>query len=314
SGTVGELRDSLMDACSSLEAAIETDDEDERSAGVPPATAEFECDLDRLIGRLADLAAQSSAGRAVREGVRIAIVGRPNVGKSALFNAVLRRSRAIVAPSPGTTRDVIEETVELGGLAITLMDTAGVRRPRGPVEDQGVALSRQAIETADRVLCVLDARRPVSTSDLAIASDAGDRLVAIALNKTDVASLAAVTRAVRRLTLDERSAGVPPATVVAVSASTGQGIQELESLLVRTMTGPSGGLDGILVTHERHARAIGQAHESALRAREGLRRRMPLDVISVDLREAADALADIAGQSLTEDVIGRVFERFCIGK
>lgn len=301
---VVSLRDELLDACSSLEAAIETDDEDTLDA-----TASLQGDLARLAGRIDALLTQARAGRALREGYRVAIVGRPNVGKSTLFNALLRRSRAIVSPAPGTTRDTIEETVEMGGLAVTFIDTAGLRRARGIAETIGLQRTQQAVDEADAVLLVLAAGRAPSEPERELASRLGDRCVAWVINKTDMLPPHRLARALARL-----QAQSPSAPLLGISAITGEGLPELEKRIVQSALGPAGDSDHVLVTHERHVRALQEAMRAVGLCRECLTAGIPMDVAALYLREAADSLAHVIGTTVPEDVIGRLFSRFCMGK
>jgi tRNA modification GTPase len=298
------LRQAVLDACAAIEAAIETDEEEPE-----PERSVILGDLDRLANHLRAMLAQAAAGRTLRLGYRLAILGRPNVGKSTLFNALLRRQRALVASSPGTTRDLIEETVEIGGLTVTLTDTAGIRTPRGQVERQGVALAMQAAEDADGALLVLDVRRSPDPSDIEIARRLAGRCVSWVLNKTDTLAEVGVARALERVrSLSMAQPALP------ISAATGDGIAHLESLIVSHAVGGLGDLNDILVTHERHARSLADALSCIENASAALTRGDPLDLVAVDLREGADALGAVIGVTSTEDVVARIFQRFCIGK
>lgn len=294
--------------------------------------AEFEARVERAIGRLDELVRSAGAGRVLREGIRLAITGRPNVGKSSLLNALLREPRAIVTNVPGTTRDVIEERAILGGVGFTLVDTAGVRETGDVVERIGVERAKEAVRSADLVVAVFDGSEPLSAEDEEVIrllrgdqgtdpfagrgapagcggeSDEGPRVLAVVNKadlpqKLDVGALKAVLSGIRLVRL------------VKVSALTGDGLAELEGAAVEAALGgepPRG--DAVLVTRARHRRALERAREALLAAREAWRSGMTADLISVDLQESLEALAEITGENVTEALIEEIFSEFCVGK
>ena len=255
------------------------------------------------VQRLLDTADQ---GIIYRQGVRTAIVGRPNVGKSSLLNALLRESRAIVTPIPGTTRDTIEETLNLRGLPVVLIDTAGIAATDDLVEQLGVERSRRAIAAADLVLFVLDGSQPLADYDREIAASLASRTSVVVVNKSDLAP-----------GLDGAAVGalLPGAPVVHLSALTGEGLAALEETLVATMLGGRAVAgDSWLVTSPRHQDALRRAAEHLQAAADGLATNAYVDCVTIDLTAAANALGEITGETAGDDLLEAIFSRFCIGK
>ena len=240
------------------------------------------------------------AARLLREGASVVLAGRPNVGKSSLMNALLHAERAIVTPVPGTTRDVLTERVRIGGVVVELSDTAGRRDTDDPVERIGVDRARGAVERADVVLIVIDASEPLSSEDVGLLAEADERAL-VCLNKADLPA---------RISADDLRARTR-AEVLELSASTGAGVDGLVRALESRL---SGGFSEDSLTVERHLRLVREAEaalESGLAAVEG---GCPVDVASLDLRAAREALAQITGENPTEGLIDEIFSRFCVGK
>ena len=310
SQAVTALRDELIGILAAIEVSIDFSEE----------TGELDYDL--LTPRLgsarrgvARLMATAEQGRILRDGLRVAIVGRPNVGKSSLLNALLRADRAIVTPIAGTTRDALEESANLAGLPVALTDTAGICETEDTVERIGVARARAAAAQADVVLFVLDAAG-VTAEDRAIlrslreeqSGEAGARIV-LAANKRDAASDAQVAAVLAECAA---LAGTPD-SVAAVSALTGAGLAELETRLTRKAdTGAAP--DAALVSNARHREALRAALGSLTEAERTARLRLPGDFIAIDVRGATDAIGQITGETATEDIIHRIFQDFCVGK
>lgn len=282
---------------------------------VPPA--DISTGLGTAAGALATVLAGVRSGLLHREGARVALVGRPNVGKSSLLNALLRADRAIVTPIAGTTRDVVSETASFGGIPVTLLDTAGIADSDDEVERLGIARSRAAIRASAAAVLVLDGTVPPGPDDLAIADALRDRLgdsgqtpsdapappVVIAVNKADLGATA--TQDV----IAERLSGCP---VVPVSAATGGGLDELESAIVAAL-GAGGDARPSLLTARQQAeieRAAGHLAEAADAHAAGY----PLDLLAVDVRAALHAIGRVTGDAVDEAVLTEIFSRFCIGK
>jgi tRNA modification GTPase len=250
--------------------------------------------LDALVARTGALVAAAARGRLVREGLRVAIVGAPNVGKSSLFNALAGASRAIVTNVPGTTRDLVTEVVDIDGLRVTLVDTAGLRASPDLVEAEGVARARRAQETADLALVVLDRSQPVPQESTPVACR---QKVLYVANKSDLAP------AWRR------------GDAVEVSATTGAGLGELRACVAGALDADPR-CDTPPITNVRHATLVRRAHDALVRARTavGGDRSLSEEFVLADLQDARSALEEIAGRRVSEDLLAEIFSKFCIGK
>jgi tRNA modification GTPase len=274
-------------------------------------TADIDHGLAAAGEALADVVAGSKAGMLLRDGARIALVGRPNVGKSSLLNALLRADRAIVTPVAGTTRDVIAETVNLQGIPATLLDTAGIVESEDIVERIGVERSRQALATAAALVFVVDGSVPPQAGDLAIARLLTDRPrdqrtpVVIARNKRDLPEHADLTPITVLL---------PDVPVVPVSATTGAGLADLESALATALRGGvSGEARPALISARQRAavdRALAHIHDAQAARAAGV----PQDLLATSVRAALHAVGEVTGEDVDESVIQEIFSRFCIGK
>ena len=233
--------------------------------------------------------------------IRVAIIGKPNVGKSSLMNALLHQERAIVTAIPGTTRDVLTERIQLGGVVAELSDTAGRRDTDDPIEKLGVERARRAEEGADVVLVVLDAAEEMNASDLKLVKRADERSI-ICLNKSDLKPVLGA----------QQMEGITSARIMEVSARTGEGIQELIGELTRRVSPDEEG--GGMLTAHRHLELAKSAAESLEQAARAVEEGLPLDTAAIDIRLALATLAEITGENATEAVIDRVFADFCVGK
>jgi len=299
---IGEIEAALFDVQAELEAAIDFPDEGDRFAE-PGRIAKA---LDRAAGRIGGLLAGADRGRLLREGRHAVIVGPPNSGKSTLFNALLGSARAIVAPTPGTTRDVLVERCAIDGVPITLVDTAGLRATCEPVEAEGVARALAAGAAADLLLVVSEAAggnggAPGGGPDPAPES----RVPRICVTtKIDLppgrAHLPGAARAGARH--------------VAVSAVTGEGLDGLRRAIVEVLGGSLGARDGAEVTNVRHVGLLERAQAAVARARSEVARGGGEEVIAVEVREALDALQEVTGRRASSALLDAIFSRFCIGK
>ncbi|MFO0752462.1 MAG: tRNA uridine-5-carboxymethylaminomethyl(34) synthesis GTPase MnmE [Thermodesulfovibrionales bacterium] len=310
SAKIHGMREALTGLCALVEAHIDfPEDEIELQAkdGIVGSVTGIGTEMERL-------SKGYDEGRLFREGVSTAIVGKPNVGKSSLLNALLEKDRAIVTEMPGTTRDVIEDSLSINGLPLRIMDTAGIRETHNLAEKEGVRRSLRAIEGADIVVAVLDASRPVEEADREVVAKVRGKRVVVAVNKVDSESSA--------FSLDDvglggqgRDAGAP-LPLVRVSAVRGEGIEALKeavySLCIARET-PSQREDA-LITTVRHRDSLDRATASLREAADALRNNMPLEVAALFLREALDHLGEIVGLVTTDDILNRIFNEFCIGK
>jgi tRNA modification GTPase len=242
-------------------------------------------------------------GRILREGAHVVILGRPNVGKSSLLNRLLRQERAIVTAIPGTTRDVIEESIDLDGVTIRLVDTAGVRDTVDIVEQEGIKRTRAAQDEADLLLVVVDGSVPLTCDDRELLSAVKDRKHLVLVNKADLAD---------EVGSDAALAGHSSCKV---SAKTGWGIEMVKSALrAQLVSGSFEAAESVTVTNVRHRDALRRAGESLGQALESVQCGMAGELISIDVRAAADALGEITGAITTDEILGRIFSEFCIGK
>jgi tRNA modification GTPase len=261
-------------------------------------------DFEDLLQRLDALLEGAQAGRILREGARVAIVGRPNVGKSSLLNALLGEERAITTEIPGTTRDTLEESLIIGGAPIVILDTAGLRESADVVEQMGVERARRAAERADLILFVYDLTAPDWDADRALLQTLpADTPKLLVGNKVDAADLAQVQRS-RSVFLDS----------VLISALTGAGLDALQEAILTALELQRIGEETPTLTHQRHIQAVKDAKRALEQAREALRQGYPPDLIAVDLRAAWLALGAITGETADETLVQRIFRDFCIGK
>ncbi len=331
---VRTARDAVLRALAPIEASIDFPEDE-----VPPPDRAA---LSSLIASAetvtAELLAGAEQGRISREGIRCVITGRPNVGKSSLLNSLLRVERAIVTPIAGTTRDTIEESAIIGGMAFHLIDTAGITATEDPIERIGIERTRHALSHADLALLVLDRSAPLTEADHQIAQELRDlgfstaRKLIVVLNKSDLAPFPAFGRDGETLRRDV-SVGLrahlterPPLSsfageelaqsvpVIATSVVTGEGLPELETAMVTAALGNAATESAALVARARHVEALRGASAALAAAQKTLRDHLPLDLVAEDLRDAVYALGLITGESVTDDLLGAIFSEFCIGK
>ncbi|MDY6911382.1 MAG: tRNA uridine-5-carboxymethylaminomethyl(34) synthesis GTPase MnmE [Chloroflexota bacterium] len=288
------MRNDLLTVLAYLTARIDfPDDEVAKEDALGP--------IQKCRHELQNLIAGADAGIIYRQGVRTAIVGRPNVGKSSLLNRLLRQRRAIVTPVPGTTRDTIEEIVNLQGVPFVLIDTAGIIHSEDVVETLGVERSRKAIAQSDLILLVLDSSEPLTIADSEISELLDGKTVLVAANKCDLPS--------------QFDLSTVPWLVVFTSALTGEGLEVLEGEMVDiALGGKMTSADDFLVTNIRHKEALQRAETHLSEAQKSLEMSMPDDFVTIDLTETLNALGEITGESVTDELISAIFSRFCIGK
>ncbi|MDH4230105.1 MAG: tRNA uridine-5-carboxymethylaminomethyl(34) synthesis GTPase MnmE [Nitrospirota bacterium] len=303
---LAEIADTLRELAAHEEAAIDFPDEN-LEAELPADTV---LRLESARGRLAEAIRRGQAGHLLREGVRLAILGRPNVGKSSLLNRLLGHDRAIVADTPGTTRDVLEAELAIDGVRFVLQDTAGIRATGDRVEAEGVSRSRRAARGAEVLLLVLDASSGLTEEDLALLAELDPARLLVAVNKSDLGSNLAGSLA------DFLPGRLPEEVpVVAVSALTGDGMAALGAALVQQVCGPGAApLEHAFLLNARQRDALERALEGTKRALEGIADHSPADLLASDIRTALDAIGEITGETTTDDLLGLIFSRFCIGK
>ncbi|NLA85493.1 MAG: tRNA uridine-5-carboxymethylaminomethyl(34) synthesis GTPase MnmE, partial [Clostridiales bacterium] len=295
------IRGDLLNLLAHIEVTIDHPAEDIDEVYQEQIKEMLNCSYERCI-RLLETADQ---GRLIREGIKTVIIGRPNVGKSSLLNALVRENRAIVTDIPGTTRDVIEEYINIRGILVKIIDTAGIRETMDMVEKIGVERSRRLTEDADLILLILDASEPLEKEDRDILEWLKGKNILILLNKTDK-PLMISEEDVRPLT---------DSTIIRTSMTDGTGLDELEEYIYELVY--SGGLsskNSVMIVNNRHKEALMRAKDHLQEALNGVDSGVPLDMVSIDIRSAWEALGEITGESITENLIDKIFMKFCLGK
>lgn len=300
---VGRLRNNLKVMRAQMEAMIDfPEDEDVQALDYEEAHSRS-CLMTGELGRLLETYEE---GRLFREGVKVAIVGKPNIGKSSLFNALLKQDRAIVHPTPGTTRDALEEILDLKGLAIRFVDTAGIREGIETVEAEGIRRTHERVRQADLVLAVFDSSRPLdSQDDLVIEAVRGSRFLAVC-NKVDL------DPAYPRELLSERLGG---RVVVPISAKEGIGLEELKGRVASSLLQSSEkGAGDLVLTNLRHRVALQKGREALQEVEKGCLEKRSLELLAADLTCAMNFLGEVTGEVTNEEILSEIFSRFCIGK
>lgn len=293
------LQDRLTDVIAAIEAGVEYPEEE-----LEQSLAEAQLpNLKAVRDDAEKLEKTYDSGKLLREGLNIAIAGRPNVGKSSLLNAILGEDRAIVTSIAGTTRDVISEYYDLRSLPVKFTDTAGIRDARDEVERIGVERSRSMLEEATLVLFVLDGAEPITEEDREIFSSIGEKQHIIVLNKTDIA-----------VTAEQVVQDIFGSKPVCISAKNREGIETLLDEIFEAVNMDHQLMEGVVVTNTRHKFALTKAVRALTDAYEALAGGIDLDCVSIDLNDAWQALGEVTGVTLTEDIIDRIFEKFCLGK
>lgn len=300
-GALGEavqsLKDELIRVVSLLELQLDFSNDD-----VPIATkATVEESINHCVGRLQTMLSSFSVGKIVRDGASVAIVGEPNVGKSSLFNRLLMENRSIVSSIPGTTRDFLEESIDIEGLQVKLIDTAGLRVAGDDIEAEGIARTKAAMESADVILLVEDARRPRELSEIHLAGMGPSQAarVIVVLNKIDL-----VTSVSKGSSGDLR-----------VSALTGLGVDELRKKISLLLIGDTSKQDSDLyISSARHQEALRSAASHVSEAMRSVASDVPTEFVVSDLRLSLDALSLITGEVTTDEILNSIFSQFCIGK
>jgi tRNA modification GTPase len=299
---LGRIREDLLNLTALLEAGIDFPEEE-----VPEVSrGEVARRLERAQNRLGFLLRTYEKGKIYREGISAAIVGRPNVGKSSLLNSLLREDRAIVTPIPGTTRDVVEEVINIRGIPMKMMDTAGLRPAKDVIEMEGIRRTQDRMARADLIIWVVDGSELLTSEDLDILSQVGKKKTVIAVNKMDLP---------RGLDPRDLAELVPQFPQVPISALHQTNIDRLEDAIrVQVLNGGMEPDHEIFLTNLRHKQAVEGAQEALVQARQGWEANLPPEFITLDLARSLQFLGEIVGETTTEDLLNRIFSHFCIGK
>ena len=309
------IRKNMADLLADIVAHIEYPEEDLEEL----TYAQIISSLDDIRADIKKLADTSDTGRALRDGLKVAIVGRPNVGKSSLMNAVLREERAIVTDIPGTTRDTIEEAATIGGIPVRIIDTAGIRETEDTIEKIGIEKSRESITQADVALMMIDGSKPLADDDEEIISSiakTGKKCIFI-INKSDLECVTGnddIAAAIERMP-EASSGSLAHSRIITMSAVSGEGIDELRDEIRRIVyNGEAAPGDELLITDVRHEEILRNALGLLSDARGMLENGEALDFAESDIREAWMLLGEITGEAVTDDIVTEVFSRFCLGK
>jgi tRNA modification GTPase len=298
-----ELKTRLIEHLALIEAHIDFPEEEIE----PIVFGELKRSLKEMIHHLKEWIHSYEEGKIFREGISCAIVGKTNVGKSSLLNVLLKEERAIVTPIPGTTRDVIEEVLNIYGIPVRLMDTAGLRKPADFIEQEGVRRAKERVADSDFVLLMLDGSRGLDADDLGIFEEIKGKKRVVIINKNDLP---------QRISLEEVKSRFKGDPIVLISALKNEGIDGLKKTIYSSLvhrdirTTP----EHLIVANIRHKNALTQIRDNLSNAMKGLEEGTPLEFIAFEIRSALDGLAEMVGETTTEEVLNRIFEHFCIGK
>lgn len=299
---VRQIKEGLLNLLALVEASIDFPEEEIPELFPQEAVDQLQGPRDRLEALLSTY----EEGRVYREGVAATIVGKPNVGKSSLLNSLLKEERAIVTAIPGTTRDVIEEVVNIKGIPLRMMDTAGLRPAQDAIEEEGVRRTRERLAQTDLAIWVVDGAAPLSPEDLDILPQVRGKKTVVAINKNDLP---------QRISLKDLESQIPDAPLIPISALNGSGIERLkEAICTVVLDGKLESSAEIILSNLRHKRALEVSREALSQASEGFERNLSPEFIVLDLQRALEALGEIVGESTSEEILDRIFNQFCIGK
>jgi len=297
------LKERLVNCLTFIEAHIDFPEEEIE----PLSLKEMKEDFFRMIDKLAKWVDSFQEGRIFREGITCAITGKTNVGKSSLLNVLLREERAIVTPYPGTTRDVIEEVININGIPLRLMDTAGLRKPTDFIEKEGVKRAKERVSEADLVLLMIDGSREMDEDDLEVFEEVKNKKKVVIINKIDLP---------KRVSIEEVRRRLPQDPIVLISCLTGEGVEDLKNSIYNSLIHREVRVspEHLIVANIRHKSALSKAMESLKKGLSGLEGGIPLEFIAFEIRSALDSLGEMVGETTPEEVLNRIFEQFCIGK
>lgn len=299
---IRKIRAELMNSLVNITVNIDYPDED-----IEQLTFEnLVSDLTSVRAKVEKMLQTSNTGRIMSEGLKISIIGKPNVGKSSLMNALLKETRAIVTSVPGTTRDTIEEMLTIRGIPVKLTDTAGIRQTEDIIEKIGIEKSKEAFNNADLIIFMADRSRVLDEEDFSILSHIGEKKAIVILNKTDLPKAFDETEIEKLL---------PKACIIEASVANGEGIEELENVVENLVYGGEvKQSDSMMVTNVRHKNLLEEADSSLADAIEMAKACQPLELLEIDASRAYECLGAIIGEAVEEDIINEVFARFCLGK
>lgn len=299
---IKEYRNELLSLIANIEAAIDYPEHD-----IEEMTFEMiEKRTYDLISKVDNLIDTSDIGKIIREGIKTVIIGKPNVGKSSLLNTMLKEQRAIVTEIPGTTRDILEEYLNLGGIALKIIDTAGIRNTDDIVEKIGVEKSKQTAKDADLILAVVDSSNPIEKDDIDILESINNKKCIVIVNKIDLQT---------KIEYEKIYEYVQKENVIGISAKNNVGIEKLQNRLKDMFfAGEIDSNENVYITNVRHKDCLIRAKQSLNEVINTINMGMPEDCMSIDLQKAYSILGEITGESVDDDLVDRIFSEFCLGK
>jgi len=296
------LKEKLLDLLAGIEASVDYPDE----LSGNDVNVNLYAELEKVLKNVNELIATFDYGRTLRQGFKVAIVGKPNVGKSSLLNALLKNNRAIVTSIPGTTRDIIEEMLNIKGVPVKIVDTAGIRGTTDIIESIGIERAKNSIYEADLVIVMIDASLSITDEDRSVFKATESKKTMFVLNKIDIGDIAAI---------EELKISNNDALIVKTSIIKGIGIAQVEqSIFDSAFLHQVNSKQDIIIVNARHKQALSAATASLTDAMSTLRQNLPVDLTSIDIMGAWQALASITGENLGEELIDRIFSKFCLGK
>ena len=302
SNEIGKIKSEIMEVMTNIEVSIdypEYDVEDVTNNQIMQM-------LDSVGEKLKKLENSFDNGKIIKEGIKTAIIGRPNAGKSSLLNAILKEERAIVTEYEGTTRDTIEEFVTINGIPLKLIDTAGIRNAKDEVEKIGIEKSREIANEADLIIAIIDSSKELNEEDLEILEIMKDKKAILILNKMDLEPKIDKTDA--RLVETK-------AKIIQISALNKEGIEDLYDEITKMFNLSEINLDNeVIVTNIRHKNLISNAIQNVEKAKNTIKEKMPLDIVAIFIKNILEDLGNITGEIVTEDIINEIFSKFCLGK
>ncbi len=295
------IRNILLDDVAFIEAALD----DPEHISMDEHLDEFEKNMEFCLVELKKMCDNAKNGRLIREGIRTAIVGRPNVGKSSFLNAILGTDRAIVTDVPGTTRDTLEEDVRLGDIMLHLIDTAGIHDTEDKVEKIGIEKAKQSMESADFCILILDGSEELTSDDISLLNSISDYNAVILLNKNDIGN---------KIVVDD-ILSYTNQRIISFSAKTGNGLEELENYVKEQFyLNQISFQEEIYLSNERQKQAVRECYESLLHVKESMELQLGEDFYTIDLMNAYESLGKIIGESVDDDLVDTIFRKFCMGK
>ena len=299
---IKEIKQEILDVMVNVDVSIDYPEYDVEDV----TNAEISSMLDSVQVKLENLEKSFDNGKLIKEGIKTAIIGKPNAGKSSLLNAILKEDRAIVTEYEGTTRDTIEEFVNIEGVPLKLIDTAGIRDTKDEVEKIGIKKSKEIANDADLVIAIFDSSRDLTKEDIEILDITKNKKSIILLNKSDLNSV---------LTENDSRFKEITENVIKISALNGEGLEKLYSLISKMFSLEEINVDNdVIITNLRHKNLISRAIENVKKAKDTVEQNMPIDIIAIFIKDILEDLGNITGEIVTDDIINEIFAKFCLGK